>query len=155
MEEKAKKLLGELLIEDGALTRETLSEALQYQKSNGGLIGQILVSLGYVTEENLVVALSRQLAIPYIGIQNYSIDDEVSFHLSEDFCRKNLILGFDWDEKRIFIAMADPSNEGLTQEIEKRSGRKAQVFISTPTEIINSLDVIFASNKKGQFKKAG
>jgi Ni,Fe-hydrogenase maturation factor len=55
-----KMLLGEILIQDGAITQMQLEEAIEYQKKNQGLIGIILIQLGYVTEKQLHRALIKQ-----------------------------------------------------------------------------------------------
>ena len=152
-----KKLLGELLVEDGALTRDQLREALDQQKKAGGLIGEILVSLGYITEESLTVALARQLDIPYLPIENYSLNQDAVALFDEPFLRRHIFLPFDRDEKRLFLAIANPLNDQAVSEIEQTAKLKPQVFISTRSEILNSLDIIFrvSAPKNPGLKKAG
>jgi hypothetical protein len=146
MRERSKRRLGEILIEDGVLTQENLEEALIQQKKDGGVIGQILIRLGYVTEENLIAALCKQLTIPYLPLTNYAVNTEVSRAFRYDFCKQNMLVAFDRDDKYIFIATADPLNDIALDHVEKESGRTAQIFISTPTEILNMLDLAFASD---------
>ena len=43
MEPKKKRKIGEILIEDGLLSKAQLEEALAFQKEKGGVIGQILI----------------------------------------------------------------------------------------------------------------
>jgi len=154
MREKSKKRLGELLIEDGSLQREELNEALDFQKKNGGMIGQILIRLGYITEENLVAALGKQLKIPYIPLVNYSINMDAAQILDKEFCLQRMMMAFDQDEKKIFVAIADPLLDSAIEEIQNRTALRPQIFISTPTEIANMLDLVFAAAKK-KLKKAG
>ncbi|RPI91157.1 MAG: hypothetical protein EHM32_10915 [Spirochaetales bacterium] len=56
----AKPLLGEMLLEDGEISREQLDKALEVQKKEGGLMGIILVNLGFIPEKTLVKYLSLQ-----------------------------------------------------------------------------------------------
>jgi type IV pilus assembly protein PilB len=151
MEEKIKKRLGEILIEDGCLIPEHLNEALIYQKKEGGLIGQILVKLGFITEDTLIAAVSKQLSIPYLPLSQYSINMEAAQSLGEEFCRKNLAIMFEQDEKRIYVALADPLNDIVIEEIRKKNKLKLQIFITTPTELNMLLDVVF----KSSMRKAG
>ena len=153
MIEKPKKRLGELLIEDGVLSKEALDEALTYQKTQGGLIGQILISCGYISEENLVCALGRQLRIPYLTLVHYSVNPETVTLFTEDFCKKNIVLPFDIDEKNIYIVVADPLNEMMTKEVETKSNKKVQIFISAPSEILNALAFAFAGQNAGKEPK--
>lgn len=55
-----KMMLGEILIQDGAITKKQLDEAIEYQKKNEGLIGIILIKLGYINEKQLQRALVKQ-----------------------------------------------------------------------------------------------
>jgi hypothetical protein len=59
-----KPFLGELLIKDGAITKDQLDKAMDVQKKEGGLIGIILVNLGYINEQTLV---------KYLGLQAESV----------------------------------------------------------------------------------
>jgi hypothetical protein len=156
MRERLKKRLGEILIEDGVLSRESLEEALNHQKNQGGFIGQILIKLGYLSEENLIAALSRQLNIPYLCLANYSINIEAAARFTEENCRRNTFIVFDQDERHVFIGVADPLNESIVADIEQQTHLKPQVYICTPTEILSVLDIAFsASYKKKEMKKAG
>ena len=139
-----------MLVEDGILTREVLQEALVHQKKEGGLIGQILVRQGYITEDNLLAALGRQLNIPYLPLMNYSINIDAVKRLDERFCKRNMIIAFDQDEKHIFLALADPFNNTAMEEIEKKIPLKLNAFLSTPTEIANMLDMAFNSSQKNK-----
>ncbi len=154
MPELVKKRLGEILIENGVLTPENLEEALNHQKREGGLIGQILIRMGYISEENLIAAIGKQLRVPYLPLSQYAVNSEAAEILGEDFCRKNLLMGFDQDDKRIFLALSDPLNTQVLLEIQKKTNLKPQVFISTPTEILNMMDLVFSAAKRAA-KKAG
>ena len=156
MKEKSKKRLGEILIEDGALSRENLQEALKHQKTHGGLIGQNLIGLGYVTEENLVAALGRQLHMPYLPLANYSLNMDAARRLEAAFCRRQLMIMFDEDERHMYLADADPLNTNAIEEAERHIKLKSEVFISTPTEIMNMLDIAFSpGSQTEQIRKVG
>ncbi|NLX18293.1 MAG: type II secretion system protein GspE, partial [Desulfobulbus sp.] len=58
--------VGDILIDEGLISAVQLETALQTQKKQGGRLGNVLIKLGYVTEEQIIVALSKQLGIPYV-----------------------------------------------------------------------------------------
>ncbi len=151
-----KKRIGEILIEDGCLTPEDLQKGLEYQKTqgNGMLIGQILIKMGFLTEESLVGAIGKQLEIPYLPLALYSINTEAAVSMSAEFCRKNLLIIFDQDEKHVFISTADPLNDTAIDEIKTKTKLKPQVFVSTPSEIYSMQEIIFAAANP-DMKKAG
>lgn len=157
MEEKPKKRLGEILLEDGLLSRESLEEALEHQKREGGLIGQILIQLGLLTEEDLISVLARQLGMPYLPLGQYAVNMEGARALESAFCRKNMMLLFDSDDRRSFVATSDPLNQQALDDLRAKLNTKLHVFLSTPTEIMNMLDLVFSGESavKSPNKKAG
>ena len=63
---KHRPLLGELLLQQGALTREGLQSALTRQRETGERLGRILLDMGLVTEDAYLEAMNRHLGIPYL-----------------------------------------------------------------------------------------
>jgi len=140
---KAKALIGEILIEDGLLTKAQLEEALAQQKEKGGLIGTILIEKKFVNEEALVSALGKQFKIPYIPLKNYSINPDMGDVLTADFCHENLAVAFDCDHKKVYVAIADPLNRAAVEKIKTLTGRIPQVFLSRISEILNAIYFIY------------
>lgn len=143
MDTKIRRRIGEILIEDGLLSKAQLEEALAYQKEKGGLIGNILVEKGFVSEESLISALGKQFKVPYLPLKNYSINPDMAELLKADFCHKNQIVPFDFDSKKIFIAVADPMNLDAIEQVRTLTGRIPQVFISRISEILNAIYFIY------------
>jgi hemerythrin-like metal-binding protein len=73
------KLVGELLVEEGAVTADQLAEAVALQKENGKLLGEILIDRGWVTPKQLVAVLSKQ-----VYSYNYLIDKVISANTPKD-----------------------------------------------------------------------
>jgi type IV pilus assembly protein PilB len=140
---KIKRRIGEILIEDGLLSKVQLEEALAYQKEKGGLLGTILIEKNFVTEESLVSALGKQFKIPYLPIKNYSINPDMAEMLSAEFCHENLVVAFDCDHKKVYVAVADPMNEAAIEKIRTLTGRVPQVFLSRISEILNAIFFIY------------
>lgn len=54
------KQIGQILIEKNLLTEQKLSQALETQAKEGGLLGNILVKLGYVTQKDIENCIEEQ-----------------------------------------------------------------------------------------------
>ncbi len=65
------RLLGELLVESGAVSAADVQKALAFQEQFGGRIGSILVRLGALSEESLLPVLAGQLAMPILGADEW------------------------------------------------------------------------------------
>jgi len=69
-----RKLLGQMLIEEGVITEEQLKTALAKQRETGHFLGRILVDLGFVDEKTLKRILSIQHGVEMIDLKNTPID---------------------------------------------------------------------------------
>jgi type IV pilus assembly protein PilB len=143
MSPKVRRRIGEILIEDGLLSRAQLEEALAHQKEKGGLIGKILVEKNFVNEESLIGALGKQFKIPYIPLKNYSINPDMADLLNADFCHENMMVAFDCDHRKVYVAVADPMNDAAIETIRTLTGRVPQVFLSRISEILNAIYFIY------------
>jgi type IV pilus assembly protein PilB len=143
MNPKIKRKIGEILIEDGLLSKAQLEEALAFQKEKGGLIGKILVEKKFVAEESLIGALGKQFKVPYIPLKNYAINPDMVNMLNADFCHKNVVVAFDCDPKKVYIAVADPLSDAVLENIRELTGRIPQVFLARISEILNAIYFIY------------
>lgn len=134
------KQLGELLIERGFINHEQLSLAIDHQKKNGGLLGEVLVELRFATEKDIAQALTAQYGFPYLPLSNYEIDKEVIDTVPENLCRKFCLVPIDRIGKSLTLAMANPLNIQAAEDVELITGCTVQVFVSTATEVKETLN---------------
>lgn len=132
--------LGELLIEQGVIQHEQLQLALEHQKVNGGLIGEIFVQLKFATEKDIAQALTAQYGFPYLPLSSYEIDPEVISAVSENICRQFSLIPIDKIGKSLTIATSDPLNVQAIEDVELLTGCTVQTFITTMTEVKQSID---------------
>ena len=130
-----KKLIGEILLDEGHVEAEEIKKALQIQRQQGGLIGEIMVREGWLTEEQLMMALSKQLSLPFIQLSNYKVNRSASKVIPREIAERYSMFPFDEDEKDIFIATCEPENEDAMEEVRKRARLITQIFLATPAEI--------------------
>ena len=138
-----RKLIGEILIEEGILEPEELKKGLEIQKREGGLIGETLVRQGWVTEEELVACLAKQLSLPFIRLSNYSVNRSTARAFPRELAERYLFIAFDQDEDEIFLAMSDPASQEALEEIQKRVPSGLQLYLSTPSEIRQAIGTFY------------
>lgn len=143
----ARKKLGEILIEQKIINEEQLAKALKFQEQQHCLIGEALVKLGYATEEQVAMALSKQLGIPYASIQNQILKPEKGQGLEnlidERFARDNFVVPLFVENNVIAVAVSDPTNLILLDNIRAKTGMEPQVFISTKAQILKVIDQLY------------
>lgn len=134
-----RKKLGELLVERKIITPAQLENALRLQEEKGGLLGQILVNLGIVTEESVAQALTSQYGFPYLPLKQYSIDEELIRLIPENVARQYCLVPLDRIGDTLTVAMADPLNSKAVEDIELLSRCSVQVFVATLSDVIDSI----------------
>lgn len=135
------KKIGEILIEQGALTQKQLEEALARQKKEPGrLLGEILISLGHVSEEDIVVALATQFNIPYLPIANYTLDPTVVKLIPKELVKKHMCIPLERMGNLLTVVMADPTNEQAISEMERVTQCKIEPFVTTTTELTHAIE---------------
>ncbi len=136
--------LGEILIEHGTIDAAQLQKALTKQKDEKDKrIGQILIEMGIVTEEDIVVALATQFNYAYLPLDHFSINPDVFQLVNADLARKHSFVPLDKAGNVLTIAMADPSDDQAIAEIAKVTNCKVQAFVSTASEISNTIEKFF------------
>ncbi|MDO8730259.1 MAG: hypothetical protein Q7J69_03620 [Candidatus Omnitrophota bacterium] len=133
------KRIGELLVERKVITPEQLESALKIQQAKGGLLGQILVSLGFATEEAVAQAVTAQYGFPYLPLKSYAIDPELLRLIPENVARQYCLVPVDHIGDTLTIAMADPLDARVIEDIEMLSRCSVQIFISTGSEVIEAI----------------
>lgn len=125
-------MLGELLLRAGVITEEQLRTALAEQKKWGGKLGQVLVDLNFLDEGLLVKALSKQLDLPRVDFEGLVIPPETLKQLDAEFANKRQVLPISFDEskKQLVVAMSDPGDLGLVDEIEFKTGCRVRVAVA-------------------------
>ena len=133
------KQLGELLIESGIITDSQLEKALKIQREKGGLIGQILVVLGFAKEDEIAQSLTVQYGFPYLPLNCYEINSEAIKLIPENVAKQYNLIAIDKIGDLLTIAMSNPLNIQAVEDIEMITKFKVQVFVSTMTDINNSI----------------
>ena len=110
--------IGELLLKEGLISQDQLSKALQEQKQNGTRLGYNLVKLGFIPELELTKALARQHKMPAVDLSRFELDQKIAKMIPADLAHKNLVLPLKRDGRTLTVAMADPSNLGVLEDLK-------------------------------------
>lgn len=139
--------LGELLIKEGIITQQQLDEVIKVQAQEGGRLGEILLKLGFVTEEDVVVALGKQLSIPYVsmgsGLLKPVTDQDLDHLVPKEFAIKNLALPLSKNMNSLTCALSDPLDVILIDNLRKMTECEINPVIATKTDILKAIDEFY------------
>ena len=143
----AKKKLGEQLIDAGLLTPDKLELALQEQQNTKARLGETLIAMGFMTAESFGNFFSTTMGIPTATAEDLkNFDPKVLEVVGDDLIRKHQVLpyAFDYDNiNAIHVAMAEPNNLGIIDDIEMASGMEVIPHYSPQAELAIQLDKIY------------
>ncbi len=135
----ARKKLGEMLVEAGVLSEQGLRMALNEQKRWGGSIGRQLVEMKLVSEAELVRVLSAQLHLPAIDLDHIEIHPSVLELVPGELAEQHNLIPFAQPMKFLDVAMADPTNLGISDELRIRTQLNIRPYLAGPKMIERAL----------------
>lgn len=141
-----RKSLGEILIEQGLVTKEQIQEALSRQKSENRSLGEILLDLGYITESDLYSALGEQLGVPYVSLSYYSVDPSVIGLLAESFARQHKVIPLFRIGTSLTLGMVDPLNLAVIDQVVRATGLEVEPVICSPHDIEQAIDHYYGTS---------
>jgi len=129
--------LGELLLARDVVTAEQIETALAEQKDKGHrkLLGELLVEMGYCTENQIASALAQGYGVPYAQVGPKICDPKVLEILPREFLEEHIVLPLFKVHDVLTVAISEPTNVFLIDEIERISGCKVQIVCSTSKDI--------------------
>jgi type IV pilus assembly protein PilB len=144
-----RKPLGQLLIGKELIQQDQLERALEEQKQNNHqkLLGEILVELHLCNEDQITEALAQAYDVPYARISPRVADPKVISSLPRDFLEKHQVLPLFLVEGVLTVAVPEPANVFLLEEIERVSGHPAQVVAATARDIKATLQAYLPNDQ--------
>jgi type IV pilus assembly protein PilB len=129
--------LGQLLLNKGLLTQEQLEEALSYQSERGHhrLLGEVLVELHMVTAEQVAEVLAGAYGVPFARVSPKIADPKVIEVLPRDFIESQCVMPLFLVNGKLTIAVPEPANVFLIEEVERLSGYSVQIVAATAHDI--------------------
>jgi type IV pilus assembly protein PilB len=110
--------IGDQLVNDGIVTREQLTKALEDARQNGTRVGFSLVKLGFVGENDLVRALAKQHRVPAVDLERVKLDPKVLKLIPGEIAVKHQVLPLRRVGRTLTVAMANPTDLGVIDDLK-------------------------------------
>jgi len=136
-------LLGELLIERGAISVEQLHDGLAACRKGSGRLGTCLVDRGFIDERSLLEALAEQYSVPYVAesiLLDYlgAMDSAV---LPRSMLRRLRVIPFRQVRDRIQVAMSNPADTRIIDRIANYTQLHVEPFIASDRTIETAIEL--------------
>ena len=143
--------LAEILVASGVLNEEQRDKAQKAAAKSKCKFSEAVVKLGFTKEDDIAVALSKQYGMPYASRDNKILKAEKGQNLEkvvpENFARENLLLPLFADNNVLAVAISDPENVLMLDNLKLLTGHEIQPFISTKTQIIKAIDEFYLGGR--------
>jgi type IV pilus assembly protein PilB len=134
--------LGQLLVSRGLIHSTQLEGALaeQRQANHQKLLGEILIERQLCSDEQVTEALAIAYEIPFARVGPRIVDSRAVALLPYEFLKRNLVVPMFRVEGMLTVALCEPANLFLLEEIERRTNLRAQAVASTARDIRATLE---------------
>jgi type IV pilus assembly protein PilB len=132
---KKRRRLGDLLVDNCVITAEQLRAALDAQKRTGERLGEAIVALGYATEEAIKQILCSQLNIPFVDLDALSVDRALGAVINVSYARKHLVIPVARLGASLTVAVDDPTLSRVIEEVKAATQMRVNIVTSTREKI--------------------
>ena len=141
-----KKQLGKIMLKQRLVTQAELDELLAEQRTHPGQrLATTAVKSGKVAEVDLLKALSEQHGLPGIDLTQVVIPSDNLKLVPVEIARQHLILPVLVKEDRVYLAMADPNDRRVVDEIEFVTGLRVFAHVALHEALQAVIDLAYAA----------
>jgi type IV pilus assembly protein PilB len=136
--------LGQILKEMDLVTEGQIQEALALQRERGGVIGGILIELGYISEDEMMLALSTQMGMEVVNLEEVKIPPEVLEKVDPTMAKVFKIMPISFENGVLTVAMAEPQNVSVLDDLRFMLGCEVQGAVSNEEAINRAHEQYYA-----------
>ncbi len=134
------------LVRAGLVQYEVVEQAEEISVAQNINIGQALINSGVITEETLLKFLESKLHIPYVNLEDYSLDINCLKYINFSDAKRYRIIPLFKIEDTLTVAMADPLDLFAIDRIIESAECSIEPVIASETAINKKIDECYKSS---------
>jgi type IV pilus assembly protein PilB len=135
-----RKTVKEIIEDNKLISPEELQKAIEESKKSGEPLQSVVVSLNLISRVDLLRTLSQEWTVKAVNLDEIEIDPEVAKVVPEAAARRHRAVPFVKEENVLFVAMADPRDFFVIEDIQLRTNFEVQPYLALPEDIQKVLD---------------
>jgi len=137
----ALRRIGQILVDLGYLSDEQLELLLEEQQQRPGqLFGQVAMDMGLINDDQLAQALAEQMSLRAVALGDLQIDPKVIELVTEPMAQMYRIVPVEFDGSTLTVAMCDPQNLAVQDELRTFLGHNIRVVVATEPAVKAALE---------------
>jgi type IV pilus assembly protein PilB len=137
----------EILVECGLLDEAKGKLAAAEVAKDGKCFQQAALDLSLATKAAILKALSDEWQVKAVDLGQVEMDVETAKIIPEAVARRHSVIPFAKEENVLFVAMADPRDFFVAEDIQLRTGLEVQPYLAMPHDIAVGLDVTYGKGE--------
>lgn len=134
------------LVRDSLVEYETVEKAQEIATAQNINIGQALINSGSLSEEALLKFLEAKLHIPYVNLEDYTLDKNCLKYINFSDAQKYKIIPLFKIESILTVAMADPLDLFAIDKIVETAGCAIEPVISSEPSIVKKIEEYYKTD---------
>ena len=134
------------LVRAGLVQYEVIEQADEISNAQNINIGQALINSGVITEETLLKFLESRLHIPYVNLEDYSLDPNCLKYVSFSDAKRYRIIPLFKIEDTLTVAMADPLDLFAIDKIIESAECSIEPVISSESAIMKKIEEYYKTD---------
>jgi len=130
----------DLLLKNGTISLDQLSEAEEVAKRTKADVGDVLVQMEYATPEEVAKAMADFHKIPFVDLRQERIPEAVIELVPESVARENTILPYSDDDGALRILIADPFDLETIEKLRFILNRKIETALAPKSAILGAIN---------------
>ena len=135
--------LAQMLVEGGILSSEQVNRAQKDARRERLPLGQILVRDDLVASRVLATLTALHLGLTMVELRSETIDREAVRLVPKEVARKYMVLPVNQRDGHLTVAMTDPTDLQLLQDLAARTGRNIDPVVTTTEDIQEHIDLYY------------
>lgn len=134
------------LVRAGLVPYETIEQAEEIANAQNINIGQALINSGTLTEEDILKFLEAKLHIPYVNLEDYTIDTKCLKYISLSDAKKYKIIPLFKIEDALTVAMADPLDLFAIDKVIETAECSIEPVVSSEKSILKKIEELYKAD---------
>ncbi len=128
------------MVRAGLVPYETIEQAEEVANAQNINIGQALINSGVISEETILKFLEAKLHIPYVNLEDYTLDPKCIKFINYSDAKKYRIIPLFKIEDTLTVAMADPLDLFAIDKIIETAECSIEPVVSSESSILKKID---------------
>jgi type IV pilus assembly protein PilB len=139
--------LGDILVEEGKVTRAQLDATLEMSQRSGQKLGSVLVKKGFIEERELVDILAAKLDVRPVNFQETDLPGNVATLLPEELCRMYKVMPMGVEKQKFRIAMVNPSDLKTIDILRFKVGMELEPYMAAEKDLLETIERIYRKHE--------